>query len=41
MEQALVVPLAIAYELTAMSDKVKGYKTNLLGKAKYEFLSMG
>jgi ABC-type transport system substrate-binding protein len=41
MEQALVVPLAVSYEITAMSDRVKGYQTNLLGKAKYEFLSMG
>ena len=40
MEQALVAPIAFTFEIVAMSSKVKGYKSNLLGKAKYEFLSM-
>ena len=39
MEQALVAPLAFQHELVAVSNKVKGYKPNLLGKPKYEFLS--
>ena len=40
MEQALVAPLAFQYELVAASNKVKGYKPNLLGKPKYEFISL-
>jgi len=40
MEQALVAPLAFQYELVAASQKVKGYKPNLLGKPKYEFVSL-
>ena len=40
MEQALVAPLAFQYELVAASQKVKGYKPNLLGKPKYEFISL-
>ncbi len=40
MEQALVAPLAFQYELDAASQKVKGYKPNLLGKPKYEFISL-
>lgn len=40
MEQALVAPLAFQYELVAASSKVLGYKPNLLGKPKYEFISM-
>ncbi len=40
MEQALVAPLAFQYELVATSQKVKGYKPNLLGKPKYEFISL-
>ena len=40
MEQALVAPLAFQYELVAASQKVKGYKANLLGKPKYEFISL-
>ena len=39
MEQALVAPLAFQYELVAASQQVKGYKPNLLGKPKYEFIS--
>ena len=39
MEQALVAPLAFQYELVAASQKLKGYKPNLLGKPKYEFIS--
>ena len=40
MEQALVAPLAFQYELVAAAQKVKGYKPNLLGKPKYEFISL-
>jgi ABC-type transport system substrate-binding protein len=40
MEQALVAPLAFQYELVATAQKVKGYKPNLLGKPKYEFVSL-
>ncbi len=40
MEQALVAPLAFQYELVAASKNVKGYKPNLLGKPKYEFVSL-
>lgn len=40
MEQAMVAPLAFTHEMTALSEKVKGYRTNLLGKAKYEFISL-
>ena len=36
MEQALVVPLAFQYELVAMNKRVQGYRTNLLGKPKYD-----
>ena len=41
MEQALVAPLAFQYELVAASKDLKGYKPNLLGKPKYEFISKG
>ncbi len=41
MEQALVAPLAFQYELVAAAQAVKGYKPNLLGKPKYEFISLG
>jgi ABC-type transport system substrate-binding protein len=40
MEQALGAPLAFQYELVAASSKLKGYKPNLLGKPRYEFISM-
>lgn len=40
MEQALVAPLAFTLEFNAIHKKVQGYKPNLLGKPKYEFLSM-
>jgi ABC-type transport system substrate-binding protein len=40
MEQALVAPLAFQYELVAASQKVKGYKPNLLGKPRYEYISL-
>lgn len=40
MEQALVAPLAFQYELVAASQAVKGYKPNLLGKPRYEFISL-
>ena len=36
MEQALVIPLAFQYELVAMSKRVQGYRTSLLGKPKYD-----
>jgi peptide/nickel transport system substrate-binding protein len=36
MENALVCPLAFQFELVAMNKKVQGYKTNLLGKPKYD-----
>jgi peptide/nickel transport system permease protein/peptide/nickel transport system substrate-binding protein len=41
MEQALVAPLAFQYEMDAVSSKLHGFKPNLLGKPKYEFISMG
>jgi ABC-type transport system substrate-binding protein len=41
MEQALVAPIAFNFEMNAISQKVKGYKPNLLGKPKYEFISFG
>lgn len=41
MENALVAPLAFQYELVAASKKTKGYTPNLLGKPKYEFISLG
>ena len=42
MEQAMVVPLAFQFEMTVVNhQKVKGYKPNLLGKPKYEFISLG
>ena len=40
MENALVAPLAFQYELVAASKKAKGYQPNLLGKPKYEFISL-
>jgi ABC-type transport system substrate-binding protein len=36
MEQALSVPLAFQFELAALNERVKDYKSNLLGKPKYE-----
>ncbi len=36
MENALVIPLAFQYELVAMNKRVQGYRTNLLGKPKYD-----
>jgi peptide/nickel transport system permease protein/peptide/nickel transport system substrate-binding protein len=36
MQNALVCPLAFQFELVAMNKKVQGYKTNLLGKPKYD-----
>lgn len=40
MEQALVVPIAFDAEMTAVTKKVVGYKSNLIGKPKYEFVSL-
>ena len=34
-----MAPLAFQYEIGATAHKVKGYKPNLLGKPKYEFIS--
>jgi ABC-type transport system substrate-binding protein len=36
MENALWAPISFSLELDAMSQKVKGYKPNLLGKPKFE-----
>lgn len=40
MGQALSAPVAFQYELDALSPKVKGYRPNLLGKPKFEFVSL-
>jgi peptide/nickel transport system permease protein/peptide/nickel transport system substrate-binding protein len=40
MEQALVAPIAFQFEMDALGARVKGYKPNLLGKPKYEFISL-
>ena len=40
LRMALVVPLAFNYEMDGLARKVKGYKPNLLGKPKYEFISL-
>jgi peptide/nickel transport system permease protein/peptide/nickel transport system substrate-binding protein len=40
MENALSAPLAFQYELDALGAKVKGYEPNLLGKPKYENISL-
>ncbi len=40
MEQALVLPIAFEAEMTAVAKKVSGYQSNLLGKPKYEFVSL-
>jgi peptide/nickel transport system substrate-binding protein len=36
MENALVSPLAFQYELVAMNKRVQGYRSNLLGKPRYD-----
>ena len=41
MENALSAPLAFQYELDALAAKVKNYKPNLLGKPKYNDISLG
>ncbi|MDB5655094.1 MAG: extracellular solute-binding protein family 5, partial [Tardiphaga sp.] len=41
VENALSAPLAFQFELDALSDKVKGFKPNLLGKPKFENISLG
>jgi len=41
MENALSAPIAFQYELDALGEKVKGYKPNLLGKPKFENISLG
>lgn len=40
MENALSAPLAFQYELDALGAKVKSYEPNLLGKPKYENISL-
>jgi len=40
VEQALSAPLAFQFELDALSSKVKGFKPNLLGKPKFENISL-
>lgn len=40
MGNALSAPIAFQYELDALSSKVKGYKPDLLGKPKYENISL-
>jgi len=41
VENALSAPLAFQFELDALSEKVKGFKPNLLGKPKFENISLG
>ncbi|MFC0284123.1 ABC transporter substrate-binding protein [Camelimonas abortus] len=41
MGEALSVPLAFQYELDALSPKVRGYRPDLLGKPKFEFVWLG
>lgn len=41
MGEALSAPIAFQYELSALSPKTKGYQPNLLGKPKFEFVSLG
>jgi peptide/nickel transport system permease protein/peptide/nickel transport system substrate-binding protein len=36
MEQALVAPLVLPFEIDAMTKRVKGFRPNLLGKPKFE-----
>lgn len=40
MENALSVPLAFQFELDALGEKVNGFKPNLLGKPKYNDISL-
>ena len=37
-ENALVVPLVFQFEMDAHTQRVKGYRPNLLGKPKFEFV---
>lgn len=41
VETALSAPLAFQFELDALSGKAKGFKPNLLGKPKFENISLG
>lgn len=41
VDLALVVPLFFQHELVAYTDKVHGYEPNLLGKPKFENVSLG
>ncbi|MBE0593608.1 MAG: peptide ABC transporter [Gemmatimonadales bacterium] len=40
MEQAMVLPVAFDAEMTVVRKTVKGYRPNLIGKPKYEFVSL-
>lgn len=40
MEQALFVPLAMQYELTALGPRADGYQPNLLGKPRFDEIRM-
>jgi ABC-type transport system substrate-binding protein len=41
MENALSAPIAFQYELDALALRAKGYKPDLLGKPKFENMSLG
>ena len=38
MENAYVVPLVFPLQVAVVSAKVKGYRPNLLGKPKFEYV---
>ena len=40
MENALVAPLAFRQSIVASTDKVRGYRNNLLGKPKFNGVSL-
>ena len=40
MEHALVVPLAFRMDIVAAASYVQGYRNNLLGKPKFEGVSL-
>ncbi|MGO9360896.1 MAG: ABC transporter substrate-binding protein [Xanthobacteraceae bacterium] len=41
MENALSAPIAFQYELDALTQTARGYKADLLGKPKFEHMSLG
>jgi ABC-type transport system substrate-binding protein len=41
MENALSAPIAFQYEVDALAQKAEGYKADLLGKPKFENMSLG